>query len=139
MASSVCVCCGKSITWQFDICAKCEAHYKAQCAEQEVPYPPEWLRLLANDSQLERRTMERNPCVELSLDDEEIAGAAECNAYGEFLGMMGNPGYVSRMAMSSREPVDIPEEPNTCWNLKKHGPCACRDCEMAWWCGKPDD
>lgn len=130
MATSICVCCNKATTWQFDICAECEARYK----NADGTYP-EWLTLLTNESQLERRRLERG-LTELSIDDAEVCAAAEAYAYTEFLGMIANPGYISRASVDARREIDVPDEPsNMCWRRKVAG--TCDGCDMEWFCGAP--
>jgi len=139
MARSVCVCCGKQITWQYDLCVDCETKYKKQCEEQDKSYPPKWLKFLTNESQKKRRRTERQAVVEVSLEDQEVFAAAEAKAAKDFLRMINNPGYVSRIDLQCRpsERKDIPlEVPNSC--VKRKALKTCKGCDWDWWCGEPD-
>ena len=125
---ATCVCCGEPVTWQFYLCMKCESQYPR-------PYP-DWLQYLVNESHRERNHAERVPVLELSIDDAEVCAAAEAYAYNEFLGMIANPGYISRASVDARREIDVPDEPsNMCWRRKVAG--TCDGCDMEWFCGAP--
>ena len=92
MAESVCVVCGKRVTWQFYVCAKCEDVY---------PRPfPEWLRFLVNDAMRERVAAGRGEPIEQPyfdeyVDYEESAGLPSQRGWGAVLDELDNMGIGS--------------------------------------------